>query len=750
MDEADLRRLAGAVLERLGALIPDPVEAARVGDAIRGALALPEGPAAGQLTRALMMSYAVRAWVYGELTRAAAQRAEDTEEIPVWAPQPLEEPMLSEAWTQEWAASPGPESGPEPEEGPYPDARAAPDYYEGFETLGLPPASGASDSDEDWTSVDYYERTDSWAPRGLPVPPAGGWDAAPGNAGAPGNADAPGNAGAPEKAPSAGDAEQRSFVAEIEDHPVEEPLRPDEWYTIAFSVGDPSDETIAASAFADAALAAAWQETEQLELTVQLDFDAADFKIRGPSVQPLLVPRTGNSVGKARFSITPLSRGYRRLTATVCYRGNFVQQLQVTLLVGRAAGQRLAVSSRGRPADSAVALEPRDMSLVLEPASPLGFTCTAGGSVRKQTRLSVTREELDRAVTRARQAMLSVIQSRHAGSLVFQAGIDIPEPARDEALRTLARAGALLFKQLFEHPGDGADARLIGQFLREQAADPDCQLTIQVVADQAPLPWAMLYLGDAAEGAALDWNNFLGMRHVIEQLPLQQTLATTTSRIPSRPRLSVGLNVNDYIDVQQKITLVAAHRARWLHTAAARRGLALIPRSSRSEVVRALADPRTDDQVMYFYCHAKAGGSNGTDPMASEIIMGRSDRVSLADLDLDAPRGIQLAGNPLVFINACESAELSPLFYNGFVPYFMDKGARGVIGTECRTPVVFAIEWANAFFDEFLDGAKVGETVLRLRQRFLLEHGNPLGLVYAVHCDADTRVAPALGMAPAR
>jgi hypothetical protein len=80
----------------------------------------------------------------------------------------------------------------------------------------------------------------------------------------------------------------------------------------------------------------------------------------------------------------------------------------------------------------------------------------------------------------------------------------------------------------------------------------------------------------------------------------------------------------------------------------------------------------------------------------------------------------------------------------------MAKGARGVIGTECKTPMLFAIEWANAFFDRFLEGAPVGETVLDLRQDFLRQHGNPLGLIYAVHCDADTRVAPALARAKAR
>ena len=64
--------------------------------------------------------------------------------------------------------------------------------------------------------------------------------------------------------------------------------------------------------------------------------------------------------------------------------------------------------------------------------------------------------------------------------------------------------------------------------------DPGLRLNVQIVADHAPLPWAMLYLGDASEGAELDWNNFLGMRHIVEQLPLQQSLGTRDNEIPSR------------------------------------------------------------------------------------------------------------------------------------------------------------------------------------------------------------------------
>jgi hypothetical protein len=115
----------------------------------------------------------------------------------------------------------------------------------------------------------------------------------------------------------------------------------------------------------------------------------------------------------------------------------------------------------------------------------------------------------------------------------------------------------------------------------------------------------------------------------------------------------------------------------------------------------------------------------------------------LGDLAVFAPMETLLKGSPLIFINACESAELSPLFYDGFVPYFMAKGARGVIGTECLTPALFAAEWAERFFDQFLEGKPVGEIFLNLRQTFYKEHNNLLGLLYALYCDGDTQLIAA-------
>jgi hypothetical protein len=148
---------------------------------------------------------------------------------------------------------------------------------------------------------------------------------------------------------------------------------------------------------------------------------------------------------------------------------------------------------------------------------------------------------------------------------------------------------------------------------------------------------------------------------------------------------------------------------------------------------------------MYLYCHAVTNGPE--DPggiTASHFVFTNDEELSLAELDAEAAELPALPGSPLVFINACESGELRPEFYDGFIPYFMSKGARGVIGTECQTPAIFATEWAMRFFPRFLSGEPLGELFYDLRREFLDQHGNPLGLLYNVYCDGDTRVQPGL------
>src|SRR5258706_11873761 len=93
---------------------------------------------------------------------------------------------------------------------------------------------------------------------------------------------------------------------------------------------------------------------------------------------------------------------------------------------------------------------------------------------------------------------------------------------------------------------------------------------------------------------------------------------------------------------------------------------------------------------------------------------------------------------PLGFLNACQSAELSPYIYDGLVPFLVARGAHGVLGTEVNTPVYFAKEFALAFLDEFCKGERtLGELLRDMRRKYRDEKHNMLGLIYALYASGD-------------
>lgn len=544
-------------------------------------------------------------------------------------------------------------------------------------------------------------------------------------------------------APSSDTARDQRFInAELEDRAPNEPLAAGEWYTLAFDVDVVRRDTaVGAAPIPDANLFSEGQQ--EVQLTVQLD--STDFEI-SDRTRPLRLPRAGPSRGKARFDVSPKHDGSSSIKATIHKDGNFIQQMELTFQVGAVGATAVKMTSRGRPPSAATIVQPRDVGISISPAAGGGYDCVVWGSVSSRARLPIQQAYLASAIEVARQEILKVVMHQdEAGEYAFQGSMDIAEPEREFALRTMARAGALLFQKIFFGPAAGADSKAVGEFLRKMASDRNTRLKLQIVAESTPVPWGLLYVGDASANATLDWDNFIGMRHIIEQIPLQTTLAVADCAIPSdKPELSVSVNVNTGIDAQMGSDFVAQQQAFWKAARKARKRVHVTPRTTSTEVMQALASGDTDDQILYFYCHAESAGlTEAGGPDASCLVLSDAS-LTLSDLSLDAPTSTQLRGNPLVFINACESAELSPAFYDGFVPYFMAKGARGVVGTECKTPALFAVAWAKRFFERFLDGAPLGETFLDLRREFLEDHGNPLGLLYAVHCDGDTQIQPAL------
>ncbi|WP_111511019.1 CHAT domain-containing protein [Mycobacterium kyogaense] len=531
----------------------------------------------------------------------------------------------------------------------------------------------------------------------------------------------------------------RFVNAEIEDHDLSLPLDVGASYSVAFDISNVQQVLTTSSP-----LIVVFADTDEpfRELTVQVASD--DFEILGQAQRPLQLPRTGPSRGKARFDVSPRREGVATLTATVSYEGNFLTQLQLRCPVGT-PGQFTA-TTEGRPAASATVLKSRDVGLVIRPDGN-GYLCSAMRPFTFDAPMPLTVDALAAAAGNARAELAAVVKDVYGGSQTFLEHIDIPEDVERQALKRLARAGRLLYRQLFRPAGGGEDLRSIGDWLTRHVAEPNVMLTVQISARQVPVPWSMLYLGDIDDDDALSWDKFLGMRHIVELLPFQRMPADDDPEIDSLPDLTLGLNINPVVS-DAAIDQVAEHQRRCADLAASRQNVSVVTRSDRAAVVSALAAESTPDKVTYFYCHAK---TNDADPQQSAIIMGsqidRSTFATLADLTNDAPDDIPLAGRPLIVLNACESADLSPRFYDGFVPYFLSKGARGVIGTECSTPVLFAIHWAEKFLERLLDGAQIGQALRDVRLELLQDNNNPLGLLYSAHCDVTTQITPPVAAA---
>jgi hypothetical protein len=101
-------------------------------------------------------------------------------------------------------------------------------------------------------------------------------------------------------------------------------------------------------------------------------------------------------------------------------------------------------------------------------------------------------------------------------------------------------------------------------------------------------------------------------------------------------------------------------------------------------------------------------------------------------------------GWPVVFLNACSAAAISPLLLYGFREVFRHKRAFGVIAPSFQVPTLFAAIFATELIGRYKDGKQsIGDCLFDLR-RELLGRNIPLGLWYSLQCPFDV-MAPASG-----
>lgn len=520
-----------------------------------------------------------------------------------------------------------------------------------------------------------------------------------------------------------------ALTFEIENHDPNTPLQPGETYTLLCTANPLETDQIVAQ------IAPSKIQDREVELTLQLISD--DVEIFTEPQRIRLASR--GRARSVRFDFASKQPGDLVLTAFTLKDGNLVQTAKLLVNVrGPDKPPLQVVETRGRDLRVAETLEPRDMTVWIA-WSDNRFKIVLFDDTRTESgTLPITPLELDQAIGEARTLLQQIVDFRNPSQGPDRAGIDIEPRVHQQTLRLVAQAGWNLFNRVFLDTALDERTRALVQHLRELSRTK--QHKIQIVSQAMFLPWNLLYMADRVDPESVDPELFLGFRHIIEHTPFQPNLALFETSISGQPQLNVGLNLSTEIDSLTRSSTISDQISYWEKFR--EQGVQIVTRTDTGSVQNALLGPETPDQIMYFFCQAFTRPLSEGGPDTSGLQFNSRESIPLAFLiKPDSPQ-LLFPNAPFVFMNAAESPEMLPSFYAAYLPDFVDRGARGIIGSEWNVPAHFAADFAQKFFDQFLAGRPLGEILLDLRRDYLLNHNNILGLFYGLYCDAETHMAP--------
>ncbi len=569
----------------------------------------------------------------------------------------------------------------------------------------------------------------------------------------------------PEALDDAPPADDRVINAWVSDPDAERSLTKDQslqlgrTYDLRFNVASPRGDAIASSAPLDTQALFADQPPDQefVEILVMIETD--DFRVYGYDQQLLIVPRAGRSKNSVTFAIEPKHNGPSVLKALFIAGKRVIQKMTLTFQVGAAAtaetpsiatlgtetssaAPAMTVQTSGLTMTSAMALPARQQEqvvnlMIVKKEAGYQFILQSGGVTRAFLNLSET--QIVELIARAREDLKMIVSTLVDNQYTYQAeNTSIPAAVHGASLKTLARLGYYLYQKLFYAAGNGPDARAMGDLLRQLSQQH--QLHVEIIAERFIFPWALLYDRHPLDLNKIDPQGLWGFKHVVEYTP-EFNSPTPVNFVPQMQvsdTLGIGFVYNSTIDTQLKLPIVQRQRDFLKHLP----GVSVTEYATVRDFYTLLNTPDAPVQLIYMYCHAVSNLPGDRGGVAGSMVLLSDGAAPLADLDVEAPiDGRCFAQAPLVFLNACQSAELSPYLYDGLVPYLIAKGARGVLGTEVDTPALFAAEFAQEFLQRFAAGGQMlGELLLDMRRTYLTKKNNVMGLVYALYSSGEVVV----------
>ncbi|NJL54001.1 CHAT domain-containing protein [bacterium] len=243
-----------------------------------------------------------------------------------------------------------------------------------------------------------------------------------------------------------------------------------------------------------------------------------------------------------------------------------------------------------------------------------------------------------------------------------------------------------------------------GLLLKTQGWDKNAIVEISINQQAQIIPWELVYDGSDFWG-----NKFLIVRKPRRRerpQPLPPTLNTVSTQACQRkPIHIIGARLDQYPQVK---SLFSEH---------------IRERLTASDV----ADSLFNAGIIHLTCHGHLSEGEIQLELGSGPFHHFTPRI--------VPVLPDLKGS-LVFINACTSAACVPFLgiEVSFAWSFYEKGASSFLGTISTVPINYALDFAAAFYERFMDGATVVEALIYARQQ--APQQNPFWLFYTLYGQA--------------
>lgn len=312
---------------------------------------------------------------------------------------------------------------------------------------------------------------------------------------------------------------------------------------------------------------------------------------------------------------------------------------------------------------------------------------------------------------------------------------------RSDEWRTLAANGYALFDRCF---AQGTQLRALIEKLL-----PGSRIDFHWTERSGPgwvshVPWALMYMDapDVTGQTQADPERFLGLRFRIGARAWRIDNGSVVLGAPDATRsmhlLYWGNQPGDEVAAESRWQEMEYRK--WSPSV-------LLPDPAlpdlKRQVVLALDTPAPEPVgILYFYCHCSVG--DGIQPCLRFGNTSKAvDVLSIADLSQK-----RIADAPIVFANACTTAQADPHLTSELEQRFFSRGVRAFIGTETRVPTRLASKLAWLFFqflhreaDPERKPMSAGEALTQARMFLWTQYRNIGGLFYSITNQYDLYLA---------